>query len=1079
MSPLASFLAEFVPEWEVRLVEGYLERSGVTADSPLLEDVPGLLACYSAHREVYSFTPDWLRTTAVRQARLSEAVALRARTVRQTAPLQPLGNAAGGSSGPLCRFARDLLAADLRLDGPGAADVRRLRTACRALLQQPDPEQSRVLGWVSLERFLGQPDLLSLLIEHRDALPSSALPPSGALVRSLFNPAGMRLFVRLFNQLTVPQQRQLLGNVATLEYALRGTAEMGHWYRGACEPRRVERTVDALWDRCCHPVTVSEILRPCPGLLFVHEQIAWAADRLNRLVSSVTQASRPGLCFPEGTGAARDELRVLAMLDQAAQVRPGIVMEWLQRQSGPMIQAVLLFLYARHDHHDSLAALGRELGNCAGKEGMSPDARLLTDDGAPGCPLIYHVFTAPGALLLDTFSRYIDLKHLALVDDGSMDSAILPCLEPGSAPHPLCFVLPDPGGQLPLSGPPSAQPDRRWVMAQLHRFVGLDGLQEILVRARNRGTPAWWAWLVECLQRYPELRCRLARDRRADRIRVGKTVSMPLPRMLASFHDPFAPLVETVQQQRQVQALLARAQGGHKRVADHVQALLSSLLILYQPPVCRALLHQLLTGEGGRWPQLRDNLFDGHSTRFDQLRDLLVASWCDAGTSALARAFEVWQLDQQADPLYASRSRHSQSCLDARRYPTLFGRPAVGVRGSSLWFEDEQGVLTLKLHSKGQSLTDLLRESWTLTFLAQVQDRLPLVGERPEPLGCGWLPDFLVWLADSGLDAASQQAVRDRVEIAEDGAVWGVVLRTTGTGYHRPLHELEKPDDHEGAGQGLQLAARDAGTLLRHGLVPTGLVPLCHRLPWGDDQDSDGSGAWQFLCSGLQGVIEDWDGTGTGQALLAPAPWGLAGWAGIRTRASLSLDPAVCCKDVRWQTGTLLVNEAGRILTGLTLVLARLQAHRFDCTDPQQQEINRNRLRSGLLPLLRAFLTGLTADSEAVECWARSAETQRLQEAAVRQIVFWCETGEAPSFSRHLADVSLPCDIPCDYAGLPDTVAPWRSSVLRNNTLTDHRRLYPLTQLTALIYLVLGHGIAAGRRAGSASAAVAGPDPAV
>ena len=385
MSPLASFLAEFVPEWDVRLVEGYLERSGVTADSPLLEDLPGLLACYSAHREVYSFTPDWLRSTAVRQARLSEAVALRARTVRRTAPVQQLGSAADGAGIAVCRLARALLAADLRLDGPGASDVERLRTACRALLQQPDPEQSRVLDWVSLERFLGQPDVLSLLIDHRDALPSPALPPPGALVCSLFNPLGMPLFVRLFNQLTVPRQRQLLGNVATQEYALRGTEEMGCWYREACELRRVEWKVDTLWDRCCHPVTGGEILRPCPALLFVHEQIAWVTDRLNRLLSQLTQDSRPCVCFPEAPGAEPDERRLVVMLDQVAQVLPGMVMEWLQLRSDPMIQAAVLFLYARHDRHDSLATLGQELGFCAREKGMAPDARLLTDYGTPGC----------------------------------------------------------------------------------------------------------------------------------------------------------------------------------------------------------------------------------------------------------------------------------------------------------------------------------------------------------------------------------------------------------------------------------------------------------------------------------------------------------------------------------------------------------------------------------------------------------------------------------------------------------------------------------------------------------------------
>ena len=94
-------------------------------------------------------------------------------------------------------------------------------------------------------------------------------------------------------------------------------------------------------------------------------------------------------------------------------------------------------------------------------------------------------------------------------------------------------------------------------------------------------------------------------------------------------------------------------------------------------------------------------------------------------------------------------------------------------------------------------------------------------------------------------------------------------------------------------------------------------------------------------------------------------------------------------------------------------------------------------------------------------------------------MVFWCETGELPSFAQYLADGSLPCDIPCDYDVLPNWLAPWRSSVFRKNTLTDHRRLYPLTQLTALIYLVLGHGLAASRKAGSAPAAELCPDPAL
>ena len=155
------------------------------------------------------------------------------------------------------------------------------------------------------------------------------------------------------------------------------------------------------------------------------------------------------------------------------------------------------------------------------------------------------------------------------------------------------------------------------------------------------------------------------------------------------------------------------------------------------------------------------------------------------------------------------------------------------------------------------------------------------------------------------------------------------------------------------------------------------------------------------------------------------------------------------------------MNEAGKLLTGLVLLLARLQAEDFDCTCAQTVQANRDRMRHQLGELLGAFLQGLTADSAAVLAWQRQAQESGLLEAATRQIVFWCETGQTPSFEPHLRAGTLPCDIPRDYDRIPVQSTPLRFFLHRKNTLMDHQHQYPLKQLTALIYLTLAHAIAA------------------
>ena len=107
-----------------------------------------------------------------------------------------------------------------------------------------------------------------------------------------------------------------------------------------------------------------------------------------------------------------------------------------------------------------------------------------------------------------------------------------------------------------------------------------------------------------------------------------------------------------------------------------------------------------------------------------------------------------------------------------------------------------------------------------------------------------------------------------------------------------------------------------------------------------------------------------------------------------------------------------------------------------------------------------AFLDGLTGDRRLMARWQEQVQEHGLLEAAVRQIVFWCETGESPSFEPFLRNATLPWDIPHSYEPIPVLKKPLQASLWQKNTLTDHEYRYPLKQVTALIYLTLAHAIA-------------------
>ena len=979
---------------------------------------------------------------------------------RSVQAVSPAPAACTDSQQAVRQFAKDVLAMDLVMDTGSHSSVAQLVSACRTLLAQSallaDEKATAALqAWLRLELFLDEePKLLRCLIQHRHALRLPA-PSLKSLADDWFTDRQLDFFEALFEDLEGSQQRELLASVRMQERALRGSEKQGRWYRQACEERGLAPDTETLWAVCRNPVTTDLIASPCFALLCVEEQLAATTAWLQEKKDKAAQDGWHLLPSGENDEDKGNEERALYLWQRLARAQPEQLLQWLKAQDTSGL-ALVLFLYARHNNVDSLDALGRVLTEAL-QQGLVPDRRLLALPDISGRFLAHYLFEAPGRMALEMLLPYSRLWQLSVAGDGS---------GPVPETHPLHgkYLCPasQSGGRHVISFLLGAGTvDSRAVTRYLHGIVGEAGLLELALGAANRGEPHWWAWLLQSLQLYPSLAARIGADPRAAVVRVSiGHVDLALPELLQQLWQPFSPLCNADQQQGLLQALATPALQSGRESIEKVWALLEQSLIPCQPQVCRWLLQQVLTGEAPLWQQLYGHFFDGRSARFYELKSLLAASWCPIGQCGTAIAFDDWMTWRKAAPEYQQGSRDARAALTAEQYPALFSQRACGTYGRTVWFRTAEGVFRLKLHKKGEPLPDLLREQFALEFFADAQDRLALQGLRPEPLGCGWLPDFSRWLAQSGLDAATQRTLQGCVEVAEDGAVWGVVMRTPDEGYHHYAHERDPQGCPDAAREGIRLAARDTGTLLRHGLAATNLLPVYHQIPeQGDAYDGRGR-AWQFMHEGDLGVINDWNGSATDHGNVARAPYGLRDWADVRALDSLAFDPSGGRHEQLWHSGAVRVNEAGKCLTGLMLLAARLFSADFDCTNESQVTANRGRLRSLLREVFGAFVEGLTEDRQAVASWRQGAEACGLLEAAARQIVFWCETGDAPSFEPHLRAGTLPCDIPRDYERIEVQSTPLRVSLHRKNTLMDHRHVYPLKQLTALIYLTLAHTIA-------------------
>ena len=969
----------------------------------------------------------------------------------------------------LRNFARELLACDLLLDlgGRSRASLSRLLTDCRALLADDRPAgQGSIepLGWLHLEPFVEKTEVLRCLIRYRHVLRLPA-PSSQCLARDLFTRGKLEYFEVLFNDLSEDAQRQLLTRADIQEQAVARSEEVAAWYRQACQERGMAPDYDQLWARCLSPELTDLVSTPCFALLPVDEQLARTTAWLQGLQDQL--ADNGGTVLPLAYDYRADagaEERAVNLWLRLVENQPERLRQWLLALDASSL-ALVLFVYARNngrhgrdDALQALQALGQQL-KAVLQQGALPDRRLLALPDNSGRFLAHYLFSSRDDLALTLLLPFSQPGQLSVAGDGS---------GPGAGTHPLhgaylyaldCF----PCHKAFCFAQGSAVADSRGTALRLLDLMGEQAVLEMALGAANRGNPGWWVWLLQCLQCCPRLAVQLLEDPRARRaeVQLAPGIAVPLAVMLTRLWQPFAPLRTPEQQQGLLQETLALAREQAAMDSDAIWKLLDASLILCQPQPCRWLLQQLLTEKDPLWHQLRGRFFDGHSRQFRQLRNAVVAGWCPVAEEGTGGRFECAIAEQLARPCFQPQAREPHARLDAQAWPALFSQSAAGTYGRTVWFRTDQGIVRLKLHKKGEPLADLLREQLSLKFFADPDNGLALHGLRPEPLGCGWLPDFARWLTDSGLDKATQQTLMNSIELGADGAVWGVVMRTPDEGYHHYAHQVAAGTGLEGALEGIRLAARDAGVLLRRGLAPTNLLPMYHRPPDSADLSDSSEEVWQFLHYRASGVIRDWNGSATDHGNVARAPYGLRDWADVRGLDSMTLDSADNCPEQRWQRGAVRVNEAGKLLTGLVLLLARLQAEDFDCTCAQTVQANRDRMRHRLGELLGAFLEGLTADSTAVVAWQRQAQESGLLEAATRQIVFWCETGQSPSFEQHLRAGTLPCDIPRDYDSIPVQSTPLNFSLHRKNTLMDHEHQYPLKQLTALIYLTLAHAIAA------------------
>ncbi len=957
----------------------------------------------------------------------------------------------------LRQFAIDILALDQLVENES---VGRLAAACRTLQQQDTMSTDAkttadLLDWVTFDLFYDKPEVLRLLIHHRQAL-QLPFPSPTFMAKECYTGASWHFFRPFFDKLPEWWQQEFLRMGVVLEHSLNGTETLALWYKNACKKLNIPLETDALWERCRNPETTDCILSPCFNLISREEQLAVAVATIRDIASGAITATEVGMtAFPPARESPNatyyKECRVIALLGLLAKEQPDQMLAWLLRQDASF-QAVTLFLHVRHySPGPDKAALDRML-NSAMQQGMAPNPQILQLSDASGQFLSHYFFKEKAYAALGALSQYINLKQGSVAGHGA---------GPEVGTQPLSslelYAHRRPHGEFPLFDDGAVVPDFPRDLRRMHTLIGEDGLLELMLEAGNRGTPAWWVWILRCLQLYPGLQSRLLEDPRAWQIslKLSWNTAVPLPAMLNFFWYPLAPLDQADLQQFLLQEIIQRTMQTSCDDEDRVQpawALLDASLILCEPYPCRWLLQHILTDKNPFWCQLRNRFFDGRSTNFYQLLNLLTASWCSTNCAAPAQDFDAYLTEKLASPLCQSECRAPDRCLTETQYPALFKSTAAGTYGRTVWFRTKEGVIRLKLHKKGEPLADLLREQLALEFVKNAQ--LPLKGQRPEPLGSGWLPDFTGWLERSGLDATTQNTLCNSVQKAEDGAVWGVVLRTSDEGYHEYAHEPDARGCPDAALAGIELAALDAGVLLRHGLVPTNLLPLYHANNQGDRR------TWHFAYDQALGEIQDWDGSATDHGNVARAPYGLRDWADVRTFEAMESDPAVPCQEQRWQSGTLKVNEAGKLLTGLTLLLARLNSADFDCDDQQRVEANRVRVSGQVRRVFQAFMEGFTDNRDVVMAWRHNIERRGLLDAAARQIVFWCETGESPSFEQHLRNGTLPEDIPYAEGHVHPQTMPLRSSFSSKNTLRGHARQYPLVQLSALIYLTLGHAIA-------------------
>ncbi len=584
------------------------------------------------------------------------------------------------------------------------------------------------------------------------------------------------------------------------------------------------------------------------------------------------------------------------------------------------------------------------------------------------------------------------------------------------------------------------------------KAVGQYYLQEYILEAKNKGSSFWLNAILSYLPHFPTL-LKDCDESRLKTVAIFKRTADDNSGVdIFSRIAPFVPCRNTRQE---IGLLNTLHQSGCKipvllEFADKLKL---------SAQACRWLISKVL--HDSAWSHHLLYLFNLETTKFYELRLVLIRCQSFCLETEVSKKFE------QALESFTSRIlTNNQGSLTP--VPDVMNElTAAGIYGRTVYFKkNSRGVLRLKFQKKNEKLCTLLREAPAVNFLQDAQKKskekpdtgIPLLSKLPIPEGVFKLDNVHQWLEKSRLTAEEQKLLLSSITIDKDDSCWVYAMYTEDDTYHHYAHESGTQEIEQRSKDGILIASRDCGELIKTGLIPMHLIDMLHF--------AQHHRSWEFLNNRtpLVGGLEDWNASATDNPNVSQAPYGLRDAKNIVAMTEIPMgQDAINLEEPVLQKHALVINEVGKLTCALVILMARLNTHHYDYRNKPLFKENCGNTEEHLSAIIQGVFSPVSGD-QAISSWMKNARELGILQSAAKQTVFYCETGENPAWIEYMRKGQLPLDIHCtrehSIRSRPFTSGLKATPKTRGTDLYDGQYL-PMQHLIALIYLALAETAAA------------------